>query len=97
MGSFLTQVKPTSENTLYNYRSTGFVKLKNVASGTVEDSYILSYPSQSAGIVFTVTSAKLSGVADLTGVSFVIDTNLASNVILPDVLTDSTIKKTIKI
>ena len=101
MGNFLTLVQPTSSNTdLYNYRGTGFVKLRNVSSvGTQDDVYTLTHTASSTQetITFTVTSASLANVADKTGLAFIIDTTLEMPFTQSDSLYNSDTEKYIKI
>ena len=103
MGNFLTQVQPTSDsNVLYNYRGTGFVKLRHVSSvGSQDDVYTLTHTGASGStpekFTFTVTSASLSNVVGKTGLTFVIDTTLATNNIVTDSLSGSDAEKYIKI
>ena len=103
MGNFLTLVQPTSSSTdLYNYRGTGFVKLRNVSSvGTQDDVYTLTHTAGSGStqesITFTVTSASLTNVAGKTGLAFIIDTTLATAFTESDSLYQSNTKKYIKI
>jgi len=100
MGNFLTLVQPTSSSTdLYNYRGTGFVKLRNVSSvGTQDDVYTLTHTAGTQeSITFTVTSASLTNVAGKTGLAFIIDTTLAINFTAADSLYNSDTEKYIKI
>ena len=86
MGNFLTLVQPTSSSTdLYNYRGTGFVKLRHVTSvGDLDDVYTLAFTAASGSnpskFTFTITSRSLLNVERKTGMTFVIDTTLASEV-----------------
>ena len=103
MGNFLTLVQPTSTDDLYNYRGTGFVKLRHVASvsDSDDDVYTLTFTAASGSnpskFTFAITSRSLSNVERKTGMTFVIDTTLMSDVQSVDGLYAPNSKKEIRL
>ena len=78
------------------------MKLRHVSSvGSQDDVYTLTHTGASGStpekFTFTVTSASLSNVVGKTGLTFVIDTTLATNNIVTDSLSGSDAEKYIKI